>query len=304
MEALTWYATSALLLRILTEFVMQREVVPQVPPGRLLTVCFWRAFGEVPFPVSIVMLCDPESPLDIGLVIFMLMMAAITLILAWRGLLVAKQMKGSLVKTGELHDAIFAMAKQMRAPLRRLYIRPEAAWPQPLPLVSARGELMIPEGLVRNASRRELDGLVGYGLMLVKNDYIKSLVLSIAPMAALVLWRAYMYQHSTSGNLTLIREAGVVFSASVAFNKSLRRVRLDAETAFKRAGGDGEGWIAGIARAGRMAGSPQPAELIQRIAKAYEIPPQRVEELVEKGLPESGSYVMPEFSPSRLILIS
>jgi hypothetical protein len=163
---------------------------------------------------------------------------------------------------------------------------------------------MIPERLIRRGNRREIDALVGYELMLIKHNYLNSIVTTVAPMLLLLLWRAYMYQHSASGNLTLFREAGVAFSALVAFQKSVRGAYLQAEEAFHKAGGDAEGWIAGLARAGKLAGSPKSPELFSRIAKSYNIAPERIPELVEQGFPETGKYPVPDFSRSNLILLS
>jgi hypothetical protein len=185
----------------------------------------------------------------------MLALGAITAFVAWHLLRLTLGQKGGSVQDGELHDAVFETARRMHVPLRRLYILPQNIGPRVAPSVGSKGDLMIPERLLRAASRREINGVVAYELMLIKNRPLNTIWAALVPMLVVLIWRAYLYQTSPSENFTLIREAGIMMSALGTFQKSLGKVQSGAEKAFLAAGGDAEGWIAGLARIARLAGS-------------------------------------------------
>ena len=111
-------------------------------------------------------------------------------------------------------------------------------------------------------------------------------------------------QMSSSENITLLGEAGIAVSAFVAFQKSFRAVRSRAESAFRASGGDAEGWIAGLARIGRLAGSTVSPALLEGIAQRCRVSLERVPELSETGFPDSGHYPVPDFARDSLVLVS
>jgi hypothetical protein len=117
-------------------------------------------------------------------------------------------------------------------------------------------------------------------------------------------WRAYLYQTSVTENFALIREAGIMMSAFGAFQKSLGTVQSGAEKAFLAAGGDAEGWIAGLARIACLAGTGLSLGLFEGIAKRSGIARERVPALIEVGFPETGHYAIPSFKRDKLDLFS
>src|SRR5260370_37853310 len=180
-------------------------------------------------------------PFSLGPAVVMLAFGGTIAFAAGHALMLAEGLKGGLTRAGELHDAGFQLAKRMNVPLRRLYILPEGGSPRVAPKVGASGELMIPERLLRRASRREIDGLLAYEMMLIKSNYVNTIWLTALPMIVLLVWRAYVLQTSFSENLTLLGEAGIAVSGFAAFQNALRAVRSSAESAFHASGGDAEG---------------------------------------------------------------
>ena len=307
-RGLIWYGTLALLVRLATELILTtsalRVASADVPFLWTLRVSFWRVMTEFPFAIVLVLLCDPTRPFSLGPVVIKLSLGGAIAFASTHALMLAEGLKGGLAKAGELHDAVFALAKKLRVPLRRIYILPEGGSPRIGPMVGASGELLIPERLLRLASRREIDGVVGYEMMLIKNKYVNSIWLAVLPIALLLVWRAYIFQTSSSENITLFREAGIAVSAFVAFRKSFGAARSRAESAFRSCGGDAEGWIAGLARIAKLAGMPFPQNVVEGIAKRCGVPLERVPELTQHGFPDSGHYPIPEYDKKSLVLVS
>src|SRR5258708_18566979 len=228
-RGLVWYGTLALFVRLATELILVtselRAAASEWPFHWVLRVSFCRVMTEFLFAVVLVLLCDPPRPFSLGPVVVMLAFGGAVAFAAGHALMLAEGLKGGLTRAGELHDAVFQLAKRMNVPLRRLYILPEGGSPRVAPKVGASGELMIPERLLRRASRREIDGLVAYEMMLIKSNYVNTIWLTVLPMIVLLVWRAYVLQTSFSENLTLLGEAGIAVSGFAAFQKSLPAVR-------------------------------------------------------------------------------
>ena len=308
LRGLIWYGTLAFLVRLATEIILTtsalRAAAADVPFGWTLRVGFWRVMTEFPFAMVLVLLCDPTRPFNIGPVVVMLCLGGTIAFACAHARMLAEGLKGGLVTAGELHDAVFELAKRMKVPLRRLYILPEGGSPRIAPKVGASGELLIPERLLRQANRREVDGVVAFEMMLIKNKYVNAIWLAVLPIALVLVWRAYAFQTSSSENITLFREAGIAVSAFVAFQRSFSAVRSKAVSAFRGCGGDAEGWIAGLARIARLAGSAVSPALVQSIAQRCGVPVERIPELTEKGFPESGHYPIPDFERKTLVVVS
>ncbi len=307
-RGLIWYGALAWLIRLATELILAtselRAADSNLPFYWVFRVSLWRVSAELPFAIVLVLLCDPTRPFSLGPVVAMLSLGGAIAFACSHALLLAEGLKGGLAKTGELHDAVFQMARRMNVPLRRLYILPEGGSPRIAPVVGASGELLIPERLLRCANRREIDGVIAYEMMLIKNKYVNSIWVAVLPVVILLVWRAYIMQMSSSENFTLLGEAGIAVSAFVAFQKSFRAVRTRAESAFRASGGDAEGWIAGLARIARLAGSTVSPALLEGIAQRCGVPPERVPELTETGFPDSGHYPVPDFARDSLVLVS
>ncbi|HSR08701.1 MAG TPA: DUF1266 domain-containing protein [Bryobacteraceae bacterium] len=304
-QTLAWYGTLALLLRAGSEFMLLTpELRAAVSRRRAVEICWWRSMTEIPFAIVLVLLCNPQNPLDVPTLIVMLAMGVATTFVAWHWLRLKLGEKGGSVQEGELYDAVFEAARRMRAPLRRLYIQPENLGPRVAPVVGSKGNLMIPERLLLAANRREINGVVDYELMLIKSRHVNAIWATVIPMAAVLCWRAYLYQTSATENFALIREAGIMLSALGAFQKSLGKVQSGAEKAFLAAGGDAEGWIAGLARIARLAGEKLSLGRFEGIAKRCGIAQERVPSLMEVGFPETGRYKVPNFPRDKLEMLT
>ena len=64
-------------------------------------------------------------PFSLGPAVVMLAFGGTIAFAAGHALMLAEGLKGGLTRAGELHDAVFQLAKRMNVPLRRLYILPE-----------------------------------------------------------------------------------------------------------------------------------------------------------------------------------
>jgi hypothetical protein len=306
-RALIWFGTLALLLRFVAELLLASAEPQSAATGarlQTLRVAFWRVTVEAPFALVLVLLCDPQRPLDLGSVIALLALGTVLACAAGQTLLLAEGLKGGVASAGEFPQAIQALAGRMRVPLRKLYILPAEASSRIVPKVGLHGDLLVPERLLGALSRREVAGIVSYDMMLIKNKHLNSLWLSVLPMLIVLVWRAYAYQNSPSANLTLLREAGIAVSAFAAFRRSLRSVHSHAEQAFRTAGGDAQGWIAGLAHIGRLSGlSGAERKRIESLASRSGISPEEFPDLLEKGFPETGSYPVPDYDRNRLRVI-
>ena len=307
-RGLVWYGTLALLLRWGTEIVIAssvwRAVAPNVSMGRILSMSFFRVMAEVPIATVMVLLCDPQRPINLASVIALLGFGAAIALTAWHFRVRAEGLRGGLANAGELHDAVWAMAKRMGVPLRRLYILPEDVSPRLGPKAGSYGDLLIPERLLRSAYRREVDGIVGYELMLIKTKYVNSFWAGLLPVAVILVWRIYNAQNMPSADFTLVAQAGMVLSAFATFGKTLRGVHKRAQAAFKVSGGDAEGWIAGLAHLARLSGTEVATGLSEQIARQCGVELERLPDLVEKGFPETGHYPVPVYDHQKLVPVS
>lgn len=307
-RGLVWYGTLALLLRWGTEIVIAssawRAIVPNMPLSRILSMSFSRVMAEVPIATVMVLLCDPERPLNLATVIALLGVGAAIALTAWHFRMRAEGIRGGLTKEGELYDAIRAMATRMGVPLRRLYILPEDVSPRLGPKAGGYGDLLIPERLLRSAYRREIDGIVGFELMLIKTKYLNSFWAGLLPVVVILVWRAYNAQSAPSASISLLAQAGMVVSAFATFGKTMRGVQSRAQAAFKVSGGDTEGWIAGLARLARLSGTEVAPELAEKVARESGVDLERLPDLMQEGFPETGHYPVPPYDRSKLVSVS
>jgi hypothetical protein len=281
-----------------------RAIVPDLPLNRILSMSFTRAMAEVPIATVMVLLCDPQRPINLPTVIALVGLGAAIALTAWHFRMRAEGLKGGLADAGELHDAIQAMAKRMGAPLRRLYILPEDVSPRLAPKAGGYGDLLIPERLLRSAYRREVDGIIGYQLMLIKTKYVNSFWAGLLPVVVILVLRAFNAQHAPSPELSLAAQGGMVLSAFATFGKTLRGVHKRAQAAFKVSGGDAEGWIAGLARLARLSGTEVAPGVAEQIASQSGVELERLPHLVETGFPETGHYAVPDYNRQKLVPVS
>ena len=113
-RGLIWYGTLALFLRWGTEIIIAssawRAIVPNMLMGRILSMSFSRVMAEVPVATVLVLLCDPQRPLNLPTVIALLGLGAAIALTAWHFRMRAEGLRGGLTNAGELHDEVWAMA--------------------------------------------------------------------------------------------------------------------------------------------------------------------------------------------------
>jgi len=252
----------------------------------------------------LVLLCDPQRPINLATVIALLGIGAGIAFTAWHFRMRAEGLQGGLASAGELHDAVRAMAERLGAPLRRIYILPEDLSPRLGPKAGTHGDLLIPERLLRSVYRREFDGIIAYQLMLIKTKYLNSFWAGLLPVMVILVWRVYNAQNASSANTTLVMQAGMVLSAFVTFGKTLRGIHSRALAAFKTSGADAEGWIAGLARIARLSGTEVASETAKQIALKCGVELERLPDLMKEGFLETGHYAVPDYDRGKLVSVS
>jgi hypothetical protein len=171
------------------------------------------------------------------------------------------------------------------------------------PTFGSKGGVVVPERLVQNLSRREMDALVAYTLLLVRSGYVRRASLRVLLSVVICTPLAYViHRFIKNPNETLAALAFMVFFAIVSFNGSLQRMRARAEKSLAEIPGAPEGWIAAVAHSSRLAGAAVPAGLIMSMAKRANIAPQQMLALTDLGLP-GGPYPLPEFDRAALVTV-
>jgi hypothetical protein len=307
-RGLLWYGTLALLLRWATAIMMStvelRAIVPDLAFGRIVSLTFWGVMTEVPIAAVLVLLCDPQRPINLGTVIALVGIGGVIVFTAWYFRMRAEGLRGGRANTGELVDAISAMAKRLGVPLRRIYILPQGVSPRLGPKAGSQGDLLIPERLVRSTYRRELDGILAYQMMLIKTRYLNSFWNGLLPLLVILVWRIYNAQNASSASVTLAAQAGMVLSAFGTFGQTWRRIHSRAQKAFQAAGGDAEGWIAGLGHLARLSGTEVAPGIAEQIARQCGVEPARVADLIKTGFPGTGHYAVPDYDHATLVSVS
>jgi len=307
LRAITWYGSSACVLRTITELIVSSAALDSDLPGlefsRLLAVCLLRSASEAAVATLVLFLSNPNDPLQLPILIFLSAVAAGVVLLAQHGLKLATGQKGGIVRGGELHDAIFALAKKMSVPLKRLYIQPESEWKNLNPITGTRGNLMLPERLLHSVSRRELDALAGYALLTLKTGYVQKALRGAVIIAFLFLWRAYRSQMFQPGPFLVFAQIVLATEAFLAFLRYRRRNQERIRAQLLALTSDGVGWAVAVAHTARLAGSALSPNMLGKMAHTAGISAERLAMLADSGLPESGSYPVPDFARERLVVL-
>jgi len=139
---------------------------------------------------------------------------------------------------------------------------------------------------------------------LIQIRYLNYFWSGVLPILVILVWRIYNAQNAPSSTVTLAVQAGMVLSAFATFGRTLRSIHSRAQAAFKLAGGDAEGWIAGLARLGRLSGTEVAPEVAEKIAEECKVPLERLPDLTEEGFPETGHYPVPDYDHGKLVSVS
>ena len=141
-------------------------------------------------------------------------------------------------------------------------------------------------------------------MMLIKTKYLNTFWAGVLPIMVILVWRIYNAQNAPSANVTLLAQSGMALSALATFGQSMRRIHSRAEKAFKLAGGDAEGWIAGLGHIARLSGTEVTPQVAAQIAKRCSVPADHLPSLLKDGLPETGHYGVPDFDRGKLVSVS
>jgi hypothetical protein len=262
-----------------------------------------RSASEAPFAVVVLFLSNPQNPLQFDLLIVLAALAAAAVLLAQHGLKLVTGQKGGMVRGGELYDALFALAKKMSVPLQRLYIQPEGEWTNVIPSTGTKGNLMLPERLLRSVSRREIDAMAAYALLTLKSGYIQNALRTAVIIAFVFLVHAYRSQIFQPGTFLLLGQVVLATKAFSGFLRYRHRTRERIQAQLLALTSDAEGWAAAVVHAARLDGSALSRKTLEKMAKTAGVSLERLSMLAESGLPESGSYPVPDFARDRLVVM-
>jgi uncharacterized protein DUF1266 len=307
LRAITWYGSVAWLLRAITELIVSDAAMHSdgsgLTFGRLLMVCLFRSASEAPFAVVVLFLSNPQNPLEFDLLIVLAALAAAAVLLAQHGLKLATGQKGGVVRNGELYDAVFALAKKMSVPLKRLYIQPEDEWRNVIPSTGTRGNLMLPERLIRSVSRREIDAVAAYALLTLKSGYAQHALRTAVPIAFVFLVHAHRSQIFQPGTFLLLGQIVLATEGFISFLRYRRHKRERIQAQLLALTSDAEGWAAAVAHTAQLTGSALSPRMLEKMARTAGVSLERLAMLAESGLPESGSYPVPDFARDRLVVL-
>src|SRR5258706_2623967 len=308
LRTIVWYAGTAWLLRAITELIVFDAEIHSagagLAVGRLLTVCLFRSASEAPFAVVVLFLSNSQNPLQYDLLIVLAALAAGVVLLAQHGLKLATGQKGGLVRGGELYDTVFALAKKMSVPLKRLYIQPEGEWTNVIPSTGTKGNLMLPERLLRSVSRREIDVMAAYALLMLKSGYVQSALRAGVMIAFVFLVHAYRSQMFQPGTFLLLGQIVLATEGFSSFLRYRRRKRERIQFQLLALTSDAEAWAVAVAHTARLAGSALSPKVLEKMAQTAGISRECLSVLAEAGFTGSWSYSIPEFSRDKVVVLS
>ncbi len=174
LSALRWYAPAAITLGWILEIILARGrasvIAPAMPLAKLAQIALFRTIATSLAPLVTMLLVSRTFAWNMPFILVSLSLATGLGLLCWH--LAISAAGRQRVRVGELHDLLFAIADQVGAPLKRVYIEPEQPWATSTLFSGSEGDFIVPAATVRLSSREELDALGRYGLVLkVRNRY-------------------------------------------------------------------------------------------------------------------------------------
>jgi hypothetical protein len=308
LRALAWYPLTVFALRLAVEILLTspvaRRFAPSLSTPRLVWMSFWRVATETPFALVLLLLAKSGEPLNFGTVVALIALGGVLALFARFSFRVALDNRGAPALPGEFYYAVFEMAARLKAPLKRLYIVPDSVGTHFAPVFGAKGGMIIPERLVRNLSRPEIDALVAQTLLFIRSGYRRRTPFLVLASVLIGTPLAYAIQlQIRDPDLKLGALTGLVELVGLVVVTYLRIVRSRAQSALAGIPGAPEGWIAAVAHSSRLAGAVLPGALILRMAKRTRLTPQQMLALTNLGLPGE-PYPLPGFDSNALVNIT
>ncbi len=297
LAALRWYAPAAIAIGWVLEVILSREVArlvsPTIPFARLVRISLFRTIAAATVPLVIMLLVSRAFGWNLPFLLVFLSLATAVALISWQMSIASTQRRR--LRSGELHDATFAMSGRIGAPLKRIYIEPENPWRSPNPIAGNGGELVIPERMLRTLSRSELDAMVSYGLVLMRNGFAGRTMLAYSFLAGLFILAAFLLQWLVSQNVALFALTiySIVLANQVA--KSVLRLRAFAVREIIADPHIAQAWFSALDRGGRGCGLPLEGKRLQVIAKLLGLGPDRIVEYIHPERPAEPGYPVPEF---------
>jgi hypothetical protein len=297
LAALRWYAPAAIAIGWIVEVILSREVArlvsPTIPFARLVRISLFRTIAAATVPLVIMLLVSRAFGWNLPFLLVFLSLATAAALISWQLSIASTQRRR--LRSGELHDATFAMSGRIGAPLKRIYIEPENPWRSPNPIAGNGGELVIPERMLRTLSRSELDAMISYGLVLMRNGFAGRTMLAYSFLAGLFILAAFLLQWVVSQNVALfaLTVYSIVLANQVA--KSVLRLRAFAVREIITDPHVAQAWFSALDRGGRGYGLPLEGKRLQLIAKLLGLGPDRIVEYIQPERPAEPGYPVPEF---------
>ncbi len=269
-----------------------KVAAPDLTPGRILTVCLLRAVARMPMVAIISLLATRSTGWSFPL-LFILMCLGLAFTYMAQGAADAS-LGRRRATTGELYDAVLASADRFGVALKRLYIEPNNAWVSLSPSAGKTGELVLPQRLVENLSRSDLDATIAHSLILLRNRSPHRL--AVIGLVLLGFWTisAYVLQaRVASPDMSLIALLLTASFCISVYHAASARMFAFAASEFAGTPGASDAFALGLLARLNMFGIQPTEKLLRRISKMSCVSYDRIMELARRArLPETG-YPVP-----------
>lgn len=228
--------------------------------------------------------------------------AALYMIIGYIGFILLSQNMGRLLgsrlhalTSGDLRDRIFDLAHRAGVQLQQVYVLPETSAQLSNAFARSDNSVMITNSLLKNLSRREVDGIMAHeiGHLQAKHPQSSSTIMVVAIVVA-HLAGTFITKLLALNNATPLVFAGAVGVAYLVLFFRSRRNERQADAIGISLTGDPEAFISGLARLSRLNLMPlhsggwgesldtHPGTMgrFQEIATAHGIPESRLHGLV------------------------
>jgi len=186
--------------------------------------------------------------------------AALFVIIGYAGFLVLSLNIGRLLgsrlhalTSGDLRDRIFDLANRAGVKLRQVYVLPETSAQLSNAFARSDNSVMITNSLIKNLSRREVDGIMAHEIGHLQAKHLQSsgrIMTKAIVVANLTGTFIYKFAYSTNAIPIVVSSAmGVAYL--VTFFRSRRNER-QADAIGVSLTGDPEAFISGLAKLSRL----------------------------------------------------
>jgi len=218
--------------------------------------------------------------------------------------------------SGDLRNRIFDLAHVAGVKLRQVYVLPETSAQMSNAFARSDNSVMITNSLLKNLSRREVDGIMAHEIGHLQAQHLKGkATTTVAVIVAANVVGTFIVKLANLQNATpLVFAAAVGVANLVVFFRSRRNER-QADAIGVSLTRDPEAFISGLARMARLNLMPlhaggwgqsldtHPATMrrFEEIAKAHGISESRLHELVTDTSPPQDQYTAIDDEPDATV---